>query len=57
VANRRVRQLRDICLPLGKPQERVVSTAHFQGKYGERFAESFWDQMELDPEHLQVISP
>ncbi|HSK80916.1 MAG TPA: bacillithiol biosynthesis cysteine-adding enzyme BshC [Thermoanaerobaculia bacterium] len=57
VANRRVRQLRDICLPLGKPQERVISTAHFQGKYGERFAESFWDQMELDPEHLQVISP
>lgn len=57
VANRRVRQLRDICLPLGKPQERVVSSAHFQGKYGERFAESFWDQMELDPEHLQVISP
>ena len=57
VANRRVRQLRDIGLPLGKPQERVVSTAHFQGKYGERFAESFWEQMELDPEHLQVISP
>ncbi|HSF43202.1 MAG TPA: bacillithiol biosynthesis cysteine-adding enzyme BshC [Thermoanaerobaculia bacterium] len=57
VANRRVRQLRDICLPLGKPQERVISTAHFEGKYGERFAESFWDQMELDPEHLQVISP
>jgi bacillithiol biosynthesis cysteine-adding enzyme BshC len=57
VASRRVRQLRDICLPLGKPQERVISTAHFQGKYGARFAESFWEQMELDPEHLQVISP
>ena len=57
VANRRVRQLRDIGLPLGKPQERVISTAHFQGKYGERFAQSFWEQMELDPEHLQVISP
>jgi bacillithiol biosynthesis cysteine-adding enzyme BshC len=57
VATRRIRQLRDICLPLGKPQERVVSTAHFEGKYGERFAESFWEQMELDPKHLQVISP
>jgi bacillithiol synthase len=57
VADRRVRQLRDICLPLGKPQERVVSSAHFQGKYGDRFAESFWEQMELDPTHLQVISP
>jgi uncharacterized protein YllA (UPF0747 family) len=57
VADRRVRQLRDICLPFGKPQERIVSSAHFQGKYGDRFAESFWEQMELDPTHLQVISP
>jgi bacillithiol biosynthesis cysteine-adding enzyme BshC len=57
VADRRVRQLRDTALPLGKPQERVVSSAHFQGKYGDRFAESFWEQMELDPAHLQVISP
>jgi bacillithiol biosynthesis cysteine-adding enzyme BshC len=57
VASRRVNQLLEICLPLGKPQERVVATAHFQGKYGPRLAESFWEQMELDPAHLQVISP
>jgi bacillithiol synthase len=57
VRARRVDQLRETCLPLGKLQERAVAAAHFQGKYGERFAESFWEQMELDPGFLQVISP
>lgn len=57
VAARRSEQLRETCLPLGRLQERVVAAAHFQGKYGERFGESFWEQMELDPRFLQVISP
>lgn len=57
VKNRRVQLLRETCLPLGQPQERVVSSAHFQGKYGDRLAESFREQMELDPRTLQVISP
>jgi bacillithiol biosynthesis cysteine-adding enzyme BshC len=57
VVNRRVEQLREACLPGGKPQERTVAAAHFQGKYGTRFADSFWEQLELDPRHLQVISP
>ena len=57
VRARRVDQLREACLPLGRLQERVVASAHFQGKYGERFAESFWEQMDLDPRFLQVISP
>jgi bacillithiol synthase len=57
VSARRVDQLRETCLPLGRLQERVVAAAHFQGKYGERFAESYWEQMELDPGFLQVISP
>lgn len=57
VVARRVDQLRETCLPLGRLQERVVAAAHFQGKYGERFAESFWEQMDLDPRFLQVISP
>lgn len=57
VADRRANQLRDICLPQGKPQERTVATAHFQGKYGERFAASYWEQLDLDPTCLQVISP
>lgn len=55
--NRRVDQLRASFLPLGKPQERVVASAHFQGKYGDRFAASFWEQMDLDPRELQVVIP
>jgi len=57
VRARRVDQLRETCLPLGRLQERVVAAAHFQGKYEERFAESFWEQMDLDPRFLQVICP
>jgi uncharacterized protein YllA (UPF0747 family) len=57
VVDRRTHQLREACLPLGKPQERIVSTAHFPGKYGPDFAESLWEQMELDSAHLQVIVP
>lgn len=57
VALRRVEALREVCLPLGKPQERVVCSAHFEGRYGPRFAESFREQMELDPVHLQVVMP
>jgi hypothetical protein len=55
--NRRVDQLRESCLPLGKPQERVIASAHFQGKYGDRLVQSFWEQMELDPRTLQVTCP
>jgi bacillithiol biosynthesis cysteine-adding enzyme BshC len=57
VRARRIDQLRESCLPLGRLQERVVAAAHFQGKYGERFAESYWEQLDLDPRFLQVISP
>jgi len=57
VRNRRVNQLRESCLPLGKLQERVVASAHFQGKYGDRFVGSYWEQMDLDPRELQVVIP
>lgn len=57
VLTRRLEQLREACLPLGRLQERVIVAAHFQGKYGSRFAESYWEQMSLDPRFLQVISP
>jgi bacillithiol synthase len=57
VESRRAQQLREACLPLGKPQERVVSSAHFPGKYGRQFVESYWEQMELDGARLQVIVP
>lgn len=57
VANRRIQQLREAALPLGRPQERVVSSAHFPGKLGPSFVESSWEQMDLDATHLQVIVP
>lgn len=57
VHSRRLEQLREACLPLGRLQERTVAAAHFQGKYGPRFGESFWQQMDLDPRFLHVISP
>lgn len=57
VRSRRVELLRESCMPLGKPQERVVASAHFEGKYGERLVESYWEQMGLDPRVLHVIIP
>jgi uncharacterized protein YllA (UPF0747 family) len=57
VLNRRIQQLREACLPLGRPQERVILSAHFPGKLGPRFVESCWEQMDLDASRLQVIVP
>jgi bacillithiol biosynthesis cysteine-adding enzyme BshC len=57
VRNRRVQLLRESCLPLGRTQERVVASAHFEGKYGERLVESYWEQMGLDPRVLHVVIP
>ena len=57
VVNRRVQQLRDAAVPAGKLQERIVSTAHYPGKYGPELIESYWRQMNLDAAHLQVITP
>jgi uncharacterized protein YllA (UPF0747 family) len=57
VVSRRVQQLREACVPLNKLQERVVSSAHFPGKYGPALVESYWEQMALDAAHLQVIEP
>lgn len=57
VNRKRLERLRQICRPLGSPQERVVSTSHFPGKYGDRFSEALFEQLRLDGNHLQVISP
>jgi bacillithiol biosynthesis cysteine-adding enzyme BshC len=57
VVNRRVQQIRDACLPGGKLQERIVSSAHYPGKYGPKLVECYWTQMKLDAAHLQVIVP
>jgi uncharacterized protein YllA (UPF0747 family) len=55
--SRRIEALLQTCLPGGKLQERVVSAAHFQGKYGERLAGAYWEQLDLDPARLSVIVP
>jgi bacillithiol biosynthesis cysteine-adding enzyme BshC len=57
LAARRAEYLRETCLPGGELQERVISSAHFQGRFGERFAAAFWEQLALDPRCLQVITP
>jgi len=57
VVNRRLEQLREACLPMGKQQERILSSLHFPGKYGLEFTDRYWEQMELDAAHLQVIVP
>lgn len=53
----RVRKLRATVLPGGKLQERVVCSAHYRGKYVERFDEAYWRQMDLDGSRLQVVTP
>lgn len=57
VRNRRVDRLRDVVLPGGTFQERLLSSAYYPGKYGERFADALWEQMELDGRRLQVVEP
>lgn len=56
-ARRRTERLRDTVRPLDGLQERIVSTAHFPGKYGERFVAACFEQLELDPANLQVVRP
>lgn len=55
VQRRRVETLRQTVLPHGTPQERVLSTAHFPGKYRDALVEAYWQQLELDGRRLQVI--
>ena len=57
VRSGRVARLRDTLLPGGTLQERVVSTAHYPGKYGARFAAAYFEQLELDGGTLQVVTP
>ncbi len=57
IDRRRLEDLRDSCRPLGTLQERSLATAHFPGKYGDRFVSSLFEQIDLDPTRLQIISP
>jgi len=56
VTARRVEALVGTIRPDGALQERVVSGAHFVGKYP-RFVDALWDQLELDPQQLHLIDP
>jgi bacillithiol biosynthesis cysteine-adding enzyme BshC len=53
----RLEALRVNCLPQGQLQERVIASAHFPGKYGDRFVEALLQQMRLDPESLHIVTP
>lgn len=57
VRRQRTQDLRSSCRPLGQLQERILSTSYFPGKFGERFVDALFEQLELDASALQVISP
>ncbi len=57
VTRQRVQDLRLACYPLGAPQERTLSAAHFPCRLGERFVEALFAQLDLDSRHLSVIVP
>jgi bacillithiol biosynthesis cysteine-adding enzyme BshC len=57
IARSRAVDLRATCRPDGALQERVISTAHFPGKHGERLVEAFFQQLTLDSRRLHVIQP
>jgi uncharacterized protein YllA (UPF0747 family) len=53
----RLEALRGNCLPQGQLQERVIASAHFPGKYGDRFVEALLQQTRLDSEYLHIVTP
>lgn len=57
VAARRLSDLRSATVPLGTMQERIISSAYFTGRHGERFVEALFEQLTLDPTTLHLIQP
>ena len=57
VARARAEDLRATCRPDGTLQERIVATAHFPGKHGERLVQAYFEQLTLDSRRLHVIRP
>lgn len=57
VRTRRAERLRAAGRPEGQLQERIVTAAHFPGRYGPRFAEALLEQLALDGRLLQVVEP
>ncbi|MEM8960633.1 MAG: bacillithiol biosynthesis cysteine-adding enzyme BshC [Acidobacteriota bacterium] len=52
---RRLEKIQLQLLPDGAWQERVMSVGHFLLRYGPDFADSLFDQLELDPRYLSVV--
>jgi uncharacterized protein YllA (UPF0747 family) len=57
VTRQRAHDLRAACCPLGTPQERTLSAAHFPCRLGERFVEALFAQLDLEARQLSVIVP
>lgn len=57
VARSRLEDLLETSRPGGTLQERVVSTAHFPGKFGSGLAAAMFAQLGLDPTLLHIITP
>ena len=53
----RCESVRGACLPLGRPQERVLCTAHFVLRYGPGFAARAWDQLDVTSDAIQIVDP
>ncbi len=52
----RVEKLMNTVRPEGGLQERVISGAHFIGRYS-GFVDAMWEQLDLDPRRLHLIDP
>lgn len=58
LAMRRLETVRDNLRPLGRFQERIISTGYYPGKYGQGFSAAMLEQIdEQDPMNLQVVRP
>jgi len=55
VAQRRLASLRAYCMPEGTLHERILSGAHFRGRYGEGIAAAIWEQLDLDETGVQLL--
>ncbi len=56
VRARRLERLRQAVLPLGKPQERTLCSASLFGRFGDRFGEKFFEQLDLNPGTLHLLT-
>ena len=53
----RCESIRAACLPLGRPQERVLCTAHFALRHGPGFALRAWEQLDVSSDAIQIVDP